>query len=244
MIAHYLHVIFEEVRKQKSAERLKEKRLAKYREGGYHIASNGEAMYEYARWCKEHKIEVQNIMEIGANYAQDAEVLQKEFSISDCDVYVFEAHPDIYSAIKKLHRFNAYNYAVTNYSGIACFNICRVESDNTGVSSLRISKEFDTKRIEVSAVRMDKFIEEHNLSEIGFLKLDVEGCSWEVLDGFGDKLRIVKVLQIEAEHIERWEGEKLWDDIYQKLGENGFEMVLFERKFTQSDSLWVRRDLL
>lgn len=183
-------------------------------------------------------------MEIGANYAQDAEVLKEEFFVNDNAIWVFEAHPEICQAIEKIHRFNAYNCAVTNYNGMAKFHVCDIESVNTGISSLRVNSQYSTKEVEVPAIRMDKFIEEKGIQEIGFLKIDVEGCSWEVLDGFGDKIRIAKVIHVESEHLQSWEGEKLWDDIYDKLAQNGFEMMLFERKVTQSDSFWVRKDLV
>ena len=212
--------------------------------GGYHIASTGEAMRSYAGWCKDHQIEIRTIMEIGANYAQDAEVLKEEFFVNDNAIWVFEAHPEICQAIEKIHRFNAYNCAVTNYNGMAKFHVCDIESVNTGISSLRVNSQYSTKEVEVPAIRMDKFIEEKGIQEIGFLKIDVEGCSWEVLDGFGDKIRIAKVIHVESEHLQSWEGEKLWDDIYDKLAQNGFEMMLFERKVTQSDSFWVRKDLV
>lgn len=239
----YLRAVLGEIDK-KNAEKKREKRLEKYSGGGYHIASTGEAMRSYAGWCKDHQIEIRTIMEIGANYAQDAEVLKEEFFVNDNAIWVFEAHPEICQAIEKIHRFNAYNCAVTNYNGMAKFHVCDIESVNTGISSLRVNSQYSTKEVEVPAIRMDKFIEEKGIQEIGFLKIDVEGCSWEVLDGFGDKIRIAKVIHVESEHLQSWEGEKLWDDIYDKLAQNGFEMMLFERKVTQSDSFWVRKDLV
>lgn len=51
---------------------------------------------------------------------------------------------------------------------------------------------------------------QNNVSRIDFLKLDVEGASWEVLDGFGDRIKDIGALHIEAEHIEAYEGETLW----------------------------------
>lgn len=221
------------------------KRLHKYKKGKYKIASTGDAMKTYINWIKARTdIKINNIMEIGANYAQDAEVLKIGFGVSDRDVYVFEAHPDIFKAIKELHNFNAYNFAVSDYDGYANFNICSVDADNTGISSLRKNKSWDTKEVKTQVIRMDSFLDNEGILGVDFLKIDVEGCSWEVLNGFGNKLKSVKVIQVEAEHIEKWQGEKLWDDIYEKLRSEGFELAIFERTFTQSDSLWIRKAYL
>jgi hypothetical protein len=93
----------------------------------------------------------------------------------------------------------------------------------------------------VRSVRMDAFMKKHGLGEIDILKLDVEGCNYEVLEGFGKRLGNVKVLHVEAEHESVWAGQKLYGDIERILRANRFELALFERHFSQSDSLWVQR---
>lgn len=64
---------------------------------GYSPASSGQEMYQFVDWIKRYsKLKVNNIFEIGANFAQDAECLADGFGILAKNVYVFEAHPDIY----------------------------------------------------------------------------------------------------------------------------------------------------
>lgn len=45
--------------------------------------------------------------------------------------------------------------------------------------------------------RADSYIIENNITNIDFLKIDVEGLELQVLKGFGDKLNIVKTIQFE-----------------------------------------------
>ena len=219
----------------------KKRRLKKYI--GYNIASNGENMRKYAEWIKGHVGEnIHNIFEIGANYAQDAEVLAEEFNVLPDEIYVFEAHPDICKTIKKIHKFHAYNNAVYNEKKEMSFNICDVKSENTGMSSLLDSnKTAYNKTGIVQAIRMDDFMYENDIKEIDFVKIDVEGCNYEVLEGFGNRIKDIHCIQIEADHIENWKGEHLWRDIYKMLVHSGFELVLFDRQYTQSDSLWINK---
>lgn len=213
----------------------------------YPVASNIREMVSFANWIKIwSNLEVKNIFEIGANYGQDAETLRHCFRIKNKDVYVFEAHPQIYNAIKKLHKFNAYNYAVYNKTGTATFNICDLNSKNSGVSTLLhdYKRHNQFKQIQVKTIRMDEFMEKNNIDTISFLKLDVEGANYEVLDGFGNRLNDIGAIHIEAEHIEEYKGETLWNGIKQKLELAGFEMVYFQRFKGQSDSFWVQKEYL
>ena len=150
------------------------------------------------------KLEVKNLFEIGANFAQDAQYLAYKFRIKPQDVYVFEAHPELYKAITKLHKFNAYNNAVYNTEEIIDFNLVPSNSKNPGGSSI-IWGQNVWEKISVEAIRMDSFMNKNNIDKIDFLKLDVEGVSYQVLDGFGERIKDIQTMHIEAEH-EKWGG--------------------------------------
>ena len=90
---------------------------------------------------------------------------------------------------------------------------------------------------------MDDFIEKYNIDQIDVCKIDVEGCTYEVLEGFGNKLNIVKSLHVEAENSELYENQKLFEDITIFL--TGFTMVDYtDLNDGQCDSIWIRKDLL
>jgi len=200
---------------------------------GYKPYGYGESLGEFVNWIKANaKIEVKNIFEIGANFAQDADYLAGRFNIKPENVYVFEAHPELYKAIIKLHRFNAYHCAVFNEEKDINFNIVPMDSSNSGVSSIFQVKHDLASKKSITSIRMDKFMNENNIVAIDFLKLDVEGASYEVLEGFGDRIRDIKVLHVEAEHSScPWilGTTKYFDDIAALLNRNGFEMIYFKR---------------
>jgi FkbM family methyltransferase len=211
-------------------------------------ASSGDSMIPFIEWIKTYSsLRPKNVFEIGANMGQDAEALRAGFGIKPNKVWVFEPHPDLFSCITKKYRFNSYSVAASNYNGQITINLIDPKvNSNTGISSVRTHKSIPRehfKRTKVKCMRMDNFIKTHKIKSIDFLKLDVEGANYEVLEGFGSELGQVKSIHIEAEHHESWEGEKLWYDIKSLLDPH-FEMVYFQRYYTQSDSFWVKSKYL
>lgn len=215
--------------------------------------SDGTSMQFYVdlvnKFCN---FKPKNIFEIGANYAQDAEYLRKSFEISEKDVYVFEPHPQIFSEIKKQYDFNIYDLAVSNVRGKTVFHaidITNNEYKNSGISSLRDGLKTNKHNfidIEAELIRMDDFIQKEQIETVDFLKLDVEGMNYEVLEGFGDRLPYVKAIQTEGEYLQYWEGQKLFRDIEEILLKNNFKLVSFilSGDGIQSDSFWVQEKYL
>ena len=95
---------------------------------------------------------------------------------------------------------------------------------------------------------MDTFMEQNNIEKIDFLKIDVEGCSYEVLEGFGRRLIDVNCIQVEAEHgTDNFPADWiLFDKIEELLKSNNFELVDFNRcvGMKQSDSLWIQKSCI
>ena len=216
--------------------------------GGFNFepASRGESMLQFINWVKTYStLTPSNIFEVGANMAQDAEALRAGFVLQPQAVWVFEPHPKLFNYITETYNFNAFDYAIADRNGRMKMNLIDpTKNSNSGISSLRTHKDVpkdNFTRANVQVMRMDKFLELHDIEKIDFMKLDVEGYNYEVLEGFGDKIEVVQSLHVEAEHYEHWEGEKLWGDI-RALLEPHMEMVFFERHFTQSDSFWIKKE--
>lgn len=218
-----------------------------------YAVNDGSSMQVYAELVEEFCLHKPlNIFEIGANYAQDSEFLRKSFEIDVKNVYVFEPHPQIYIELKKLYSFNAYQLAVSNENGLANFNAIDIENNeyaNSGISSLReglTTNKNNFINVEVQTIRMEDFIRKNNIQQIDFLKIDVEGMNYEVLEGFADKLSIVKVIQTEGEYKQYWKGQKTYQDMHDLLASKNFKLVYFKlsNDGIQSDSLWIQEKYL
>ena len=218
-----------------------------------YAVSDGTLMQRYVdlveRFCTYTP---ENIFEIGANYAQDADYLKQSFNIDEKNVYVFEPHPQIFVEIKKIYKFNAFELAVSNENGRAKFNAIDINNNeykNSGISSLREGLTTDKKNfinVDVEMIRMDDFMKKNNIDNIDFLKLDVEGMNYEVLEGFGNMLSKVKSIQTEGEYKKYWKGQKLYKDMEDLLNYNGFKLIAFilSQDGIQSDSFWIQEKYL
>ncbi len=193
-----------------------------------------------------------NIFEIGANFAQDAEFLRRSFDIDEKNVYIFEPHPQIFKELKKMYNFNSFEQAVSNAQGMVNFNAIDIENneyDNTGISSLKNGLTTNTENfieVNVEMIRMDSFMKNNKIVEIDFLKIDVEGVNYEVLEGFGKELQKVKVIQTEGEYKQYWEDQKLYCDMEKYLTQRGFLLIDFKLSVdgVQSDSLWIQKQYI
>jgi FkbM family methyltransferase len=252
IIPYQLFILLKELRDEvsfikKHRHRLTALNMRKY--GKYKPAGGmGDKLQIYIDYVKNGtNIKVENVFEIGANFAQDADYLMEQFDLTPNDIYVFEAHPEIYDAIKKIHKFNAFNVAVFNSDQELEFNIFPLTHINTGWSSLfgaGWSSLFGNtgEKIKIEAIRMDNFMIKNNIKTIDFLKIDVEGATYHVLEGFGERIKDIKCMQIEAEHNE-W-AVITYEKIAELLTANDFELVHFFRNnsMKQSDSFWIKRE--
>jgi FkbM family methyltransferase len=189
-------------------------------------------------------IDPKNIFEIGAHNGSDSEYLRTCYNIDSSNVFCFEPNPNTFKELtEKYPNINAIQMAVSNENGELEFRC--VHSD-PGVSSLRRKihiPEEDGDKVTVPIIRMDYVIEQYGIDSIDICKIDVEGCGYEVLEGFGNKLSIVKSIQIESETIPLFEGQKLFGDIARFLLDRRFYMASFFGLGSQCDTIWIREDL-
>lgn len=71
----------------------------------------------------------------------------------------------------------------------------RYESFCNRITSCEVDDS--ANKVEFMVKRGDNYVKEHNLEEVGFLKLDTEGYEFKVLKGFGDFLHKIKYVQFE-----------------------------------------------
>jgi FkbM family methyltransferase len=196
---------------------------------------------------KQGTFTVETIMEIGSMNGYDADELAHYFKPSN--VFIFEAHPVFAEAIEKVFpEYHVHNFAACNFDGEVEFNAVTINSENLGMSSLLPredaypSYDIEYSVLTVDAIRLDTFCSLKEIKSIDLLKIDVEGNSYEVLQGFGDMIWNVKCIHVECEHTPVWKGQKLYTDVEQYLIGKGFIPVSIRIGFPQSDSVWVKKE--
>jgi len=188
-----------------------------------------------------------NFFEIGSRDGNDAHEMSHLFNIPYSNCYIFEAHPECYNNISQKYKdMNVYNCAITNQTKQLEFNagIIGVE-DNIGCSSLLqdVNDTFKSEKVLVDGWRFDEIASILKIQSLDLLKIDVEGHTMEVLEGFGDLLNNIKVMQLELEHKECWIGQKTYNEVANFLIDNNFEQVAYIKiSHDQSDSLWANKN--
>jgi len=191
-----------------------------------------------------------NLVEVGANYAQDAFYLSGKWSLCPKSIYAIEPHPEIAEQISSQYEFVVIPKAVSNVNGQMQFSAVDLgTTSNTGISSLlqhTLNDPSQNRHVIVQVTRLDAFFKEFNLKFIDFLKIDVEGMTYEVLDGLGALISDVACIQIESEYIRVWEGQKVQHEVYSLLEDRGFQLVdhMLQMDGVQADSLWIRQELV
>lgn len=93
-------------------------------------------------------------------------------------VYAFEPDPNSISRLERNLKLNQANHvtvigsAVSNLRGTAKFHVSSSEDANQGNASLVVESE---TALEVPTITLDEFLEEHQLRDVGLLKMDIEG---------------------------------------------------------------------
>lgn len=192
------------------------------------------------------------LIDVGTRDGDDAFCISSELSSSI--VYGIEARPDAaIEAQNKYPTFRISNIAVSNFLGKTKF--CSVLSENknlAGSSSFYNYKfsnpDYAYKTIEVDTITMDSFIEVNNLKNdiIDFIKVDIEGYTWEFLNGFSKYLNNVKFFHMETEKSPTHENHKNNEKIKIFMESNGFILVgtQFEWDKEIEDQIWVNKTFI
>lgn len=155
-------------------------------------------------------------------------------------VYAFEPTPSLVTLIKEktvhLNNYHLIDKAVSDFNGTSTLNIALNDgctsllefSENSKVGWPGRGNEFTvTEKIQVEVIRLDNFIQEHNIPRIDFLHIDTQGSDLNVLRGMGNYLSIVKVGVIEAAAIKDalYVNQNTQNECVEFLETNGFEIL-------------------
>lgn len=214
----------------------------------------------YDTYIEKFNSQPASVLEIGSRDGNDAEELRKHSQLEPSAVYVVEPHPQSYkNIINKYPNFHVYELAISNKPGVVSFNAIPQEEytqAQVGTSSLlprneRLMGNIPPKWVKVLAIKGSTLLQLIDRSEIDLIKIDVEGFTQEVLESFGDDIRLLKALHLEVEifPLTLWEGQKHYEEVKRHMLWYGFEEKYYDGKYwavsdtgekLQGDSIWVR----
>lgn len=181
------------------------------------------------------------VFDIGSRDGQDARALRAMLGL---ETYAFEAHPQEY----ELHRHanqgivHWINAAIYDRSGSVTFY---PKALGSGIHSIRDrGSEFGVGEIEVPCQTMASFLRERQLEGCSYVvKVDVEGCSLEVLRSFEALIERVVCFHMESEEEAYFKDQHLQSEVFAYLEDCGFVMVMYSTTegSNQHDSVWIAK---
>jgi FkbM family methyltransferase len=195
-------------------------------------------------------LHVQNIVEIGAFDATDANDLSHTYDVPHKKVYVVEPNPDKHAEIEqKYPDMCLVKKAIDNKGGTIPFYSYHVNGpDQEGfLASSSSQQRTDQSQLQdpvvhqVEAITGTKLLQECWLQSVSIMKIDVEGTAYEVLEGFGYDIQRVDILQIETDLSPICENQtRLHNDVATLLLRQGFICYEVRRHWdVMLDSLWI-----
>lgn len=131
---------------------------------------------------------------------------------SDGNVVAFEPHPDVFAVLERnvaqwnelhgLGPISTRRIALSNEAGRGELIVTESFGRNTGLASLRPSREWLGKSVEQREVELETLDRLFDDESLGLLKIDVEGTEFDVLQGGERILRERRVRDIVFEHME------------------------------------------
>jgi FkbM family methyltransferase len=188
------------------------------------------------------------IFDCGTRDGEDAAYLMEKLQAKR--VYAIDANPKAIAKTLALHpELTVIETALSNYIGTTTFTqIISERADYEGSSSFQIAPGFEGARkeqIEVSVTTMRQLLIDLGLEQetIDLIKVDLEGYSYEFLQGLGDNLKKTKVLHLETETFKRHEGHYNSLAVQDFMISAGFRLVdvSYEWGPTIEDQVWVNR---
>lgn len=196
------------------------------------------------------------ILDIGTRDGDDAYYLAKHLKATK----VIAVDANLSAATYTQNKYpwmSVVHSAITHEDGVTEFHVVNAgNKEATGTSSI-FSKETSVdpspefykdkvQKITVSSSRADSMLEKLGVKQtLDVVKIDTEGYSWQVLQGFGDRLKDVKIFHIETEETQLNEEHRTTEEVTKFMQENGFVLVDISHEWGWNikDQIWVNPSL-
>lgn len=186
-------------------------------------------MHQLTTLLKNESFNPTSFVEIGSRDGHDTNHIKHFWNLNPINCFIIEAHPVCYNNITSQYpQYQTLNIAASNKTEPVSFNAGVFgKEENVGVSSIlnRIYSPFISEKVEIDGWRMEEVMDQIQIEKFDFMKIDVEGLGLQVLEGFGEKIKKTKYIQIELEIQQVWEGQSYYDDVVAYLNNLGFEIL-------------------
>lgn len=192
------------------------------------------------------------VIDVGTRDGEDAHILST--ALNSKYVLAIEARKEAAEETKiKYPHFNIFNVAVSDFIGTTEFySILSEDKDYAGSSSIYNNKfirdEYPYEVINVDVTTMDSIIEECDLSYkfLDIVKVDIEGYTWEFLQGFSKHMNNVKLFHLETEKNPTHKYHKNNEEIKNFMYSKNFILAGTQYEWDKEieDQIWINKYLI
>ena len=176
------------------------------------------------------------VLDIGANIG--AFSMLAAFYVKKGIIYSFEPEKKSFELLKenvklnKVKNIKIINEAVSNKTGTSYFYL---SDTNAGGHSLYSSRA--DKKVTVPTVSFEEFIEKNKIEKIDFLKMDCEGCEYDVFYNCSDEtFKKIRHIAMECHKID---GESKAIEMAEFLRLKGFDVIREEEFIYAKNKDWI-----
>jgi len=185
------------------------------------------------------------IIDAGTRDGHDAKYLADKLKAKR--VVAIDANPIAYEKTKRNYpEFEVIETAISNFEGIAKFTqIVSDREDWDGSSSLARWGNFSGatyNEITVDVTTMKSLLDNLGINEkpIDVIKVDLEGYTYECLEGMGDYIDQTKLFHLETEKYVRHPNHKQTNAVVRFMEQRGFQLEHTSYEWANiEDQIWV-----
>jgi len=176
---------------------------------------------------------VRTVLDIGANTGQFARQARSLFPRAK--VFSFEPIPECLSGLAKTMKgdpeFTAVPFALGAEEGSSTLYCSSFSPSSSLLNMCELHRQCfprsaETHPLPIRVVRLDSWALEHDLLLPMLVKMDVQGYEDRVIEGGALTISRATLLMIEMSFAELYEGQPLFDDIYERVKSLGFRLIL------------------
>lgn len=172
------------------------------------------------------QLEPRVVFDVGANEGDWSKIVLKHHP--KVEIHAFEIVPTTYQKLEKKFKDHPNmilnNFGLSNQDEEVSVSLSPYSSCSSTVYPIKNMKAHErwySKQITCVARNSSSYVAECRIDRIDFLKVDVEGMDFQVLQGFADAIDKIRVIQFEYSHFCVGSRTYLYD-FYMHLGKEDF----------------------